>query len=64
MLHRIAHWFGWQHGFVVSAYDRYGVLWMAFRCAKCGRLSHPGPNALFGRHPSLAEMPEPREFRQ
>jgi hypothetical protein len=56
MLHRIAHWLGWQRGFVVSAYDRYGVLWMAFRCAKCGRLSHP--------HPSLAEMPHPREFRQ
>jgi hypothetical protein len=55
MLHRIAHWFGWQRGFVVSAYGKSGVLWMGHRCAKCGKLSSVAP--------SVYDRPHPSEFR-
>lgn len=55
MLHRIAHWLGWQRGFVASAYDKHGVLWVGHRCAKCGKLSSVAP--------SVRDMPHPSEFR-
>lgn len=36
LLHRLAHVFFWNYGEVVSAWSG-DTLWIAFRCATCGR---------------------------
>jgi hypothetical protein len=38
LLHEIAHRLGWCEGYVVSAWSA-DALWVAFRCADCGRVS-------------------------
>lgn len=54
LLHRIAHWFGWNLGHVVSALDDRGTVWIGFRCATCGRIS--------GIHASYTQAPPPSAF--
>lgn len=39
MRHRIAHWLHWNLGFLVSALDERGTVWIGFRCATCGKVS-------------------------
>lgn len=40
--HRIAHWLGWNGGSGVSGIHGNAV-WVGFRCAGCGRVSHYEP---------------------
>jgi hypothetical protein len=39
----MAHRLGWNRGYVVAATDSLGMVWVGFRCAKCGRLNHVAP---------------------
>lgn len=41
--HRLMHLLHWNAGVVVSCTDRRGTIWMAFRCAGCGRVTHKHP---------------------
>lgn len=41
--HCISHRLGWNRGCVVAATDCHGVVWVAFRCATCGKLDHAAP---------------------
>ena len=56
LFHRLAHLLGWQRGHVVSAYDRRGNLWMAFRCELCGRVSDKGLSVVSHPAPADAEF--------
>lgn len=47
--HRLAHRLRWQLGYVVSAHDQAGNVWLGFRCATCGRLSSVEPGIEFFR---------------
>lgn len=56
--HRIAHWLGWNGGYVVSG-THAGQVWVGFRCAGCGQVSHYAPSrripagrALLQEHPT------------
>jgi hypothetical protein len=37
--HRIAHWFGWNMGRIVTWRSRSGEPMMGFRCSGCGQVS-------------------------
>ncbi len=39
ILHMFAHWFGWNKGNIISAYDDDDNLWIAFECSTCGKVS-------------------------
>jgi hypothetical protein len=52
LLHRIAHILGWNEGYVVSALDDKGLVWIAFKCATCGDVS--------GREVSHISNPPPK----
>jgi len=58
IIHAIAHSFGWNTGRVVSAYDRNHNLWMGFRCARCGRVSHKALNSFCHSEPRDEEFRE------
>jgi len=36
--HRIAHWFGWYHGYVESFW-LHGTLWCGYRCSTCNEIN-------------------------
>lgn len=39
-LHNLAHFLGWNLGTVVAATDHgHDLVWVAYRCAKCGKVS-------------------------
>ena len=38
LLHRIAHWLGWNHGICHSFYKGEKLM-MSFKCSGCGKLS-------------------------
>ena len=38
ILHKIAHWFGWNKGDVHTFYDDKERLFVGFRCSGCGKL--------------------------
>lgn len=40
MMHRIAHWLGWNLGRVETWFTDCGKLMVGFRCAECGELAH------------------------
>lgn len=41
--HAIAHRLHWQRGFVVSAWDGAGNLWIGYRCITCGKVGSAEP---------------------
>lgn len=41
LLHKMAHFTGWNRGTVVAATDRKGLVWVAYRCT-CGRITSKG----------------------
>lgn len=50
MLHSVVHWLGWNRGDVVTAYGGYGIIWIGFRCRRCGDVS--------GKHMSPRYAPQ------
>jgi hypothetical protein len=56
LLHRIAHRLGWNMGYVVSALDDRGTVWIGFKCARCGRIE--------GIHADYSQQPELSRFRR
>jgi hypothetical protein len=56
LLHRLAHLLHWQLGHVVSAFDKHGTLWMAFKCQRCGKVT--------GIHASHRDAPSVETFHQ
>lgn len=55
MMHRLAHWLGWNRGWVVTALDQRGTVWIGFKCSVCGRIS--------GIHASMTHRPRAEDFR-
>lgn len=45
MFHKLAHLFRWNKGYIVSTTDRQNIIWIGFKCLKCGKIS--------GIHPSI-----------
>lgn len=41
--HCMAHRLGWNRGTVVAATDDLGMVWVAFRCVTCGRVTFAAP---------------------
>lgn len=39
LLHRIAHFFSWNTGRVVSHTDEQRNIWIGFQCDQCGQVS-------------------------
>lgn len=39
LLHALAHLTHWNRGYVTTARDKAGNIWVGFRCAKCKRVS-------------------------
>lgn len=55
LIHRLAHRLRWNFGWVVTAVDRRGTVWIGFKCSHCGRVS--------GIHASVLERPRQEDFR-
>lgn len=40
LFHRLAHFIGWNGGYIDHEKDANGIWWIGFRCAGCGELQH------------------------
>lgn len=55
ILHRVAHWFGWNRGYVVSALDQRGTVWIGYKCVICGKIG--------GIHAAHSQTPPESAFK-